>query len=103
MNYILGMIVGFSDPGSEDIYHGLDTKPARATLPKDLWPIAWRKLALLDSAVKLIDLKSPPGNRLELLKGSLSGRFSIRINDQFRIVFTFKEGNAAEVRILDYH
>lgn len=62
-----------------------------------------RKLALLDAATELGDLKSPPGNRLEKLRGDRQGQHSIRINDQFRICFTWREGDAYEVEITDYH
>jgi proteic killer suppression protein len=62
-----------------------------------------RKMQMLDFAVKLDDLKSPPGNRLEALKGSRRGQYSIRINDQFRICFEWRGSDAYEVEITDYH
>jgi proteic killer suppression protein len=65
--------------------------------------LAYRKLLLIDGAEKLNDLKIPPGNRLEKLSGDLVGKYSIRINDQLRIVFSWKENNAYEVEIIDYH
>ena len=65
--------------------------------------VARRKLDLLHYAADLVDLRSPPGNRLEALKGDLKGRHSIRINDQWRIVFRWSEGGAEDVRIEDYH
>lgn len=65
--------------------------------------MALRKLKMLDAAVELKDLASPPGNRLERLKGKREGQFSIRINDQWRICFVWKEGDAYEVEIVDYH
>jgi proteic killer suppression protein len=65
--------------------------------------VALRKLKMLDAAVELKDLASPPGNRLERLKGKREGQFSIRINDQWRICFVWKEGDAYEVEIVDYH
>ncbi len=58
---------------------------------------------MINAAHEITDLKVPPGNRLESLKGDLAGFYSIRINDQFRIVFKFKNGQASEVRVLDYH
>ncbi len=64
---------------------------------------AYRKLLLIDAAERLEDLKIPPGNRLEKLSGNLSGKYSIRINDQWRIVFRWKENDAYEVEIIDYH
>jgi toxin HigB-1 len=71
--------------------------------PADLVRPAVRKLVMLDSAVLLDDLRSPPGNRLEALKGDRAGRYSIRINDQWRIVFRWSDGGADEVEIVDYH
>jgi proteic killer suppression protein len=65
--------------------------------------VAKRKFAMLDAAAKLEDLKIPPGNRLEKLKGDRDGQFSIRINDQFRICFTWSDGNAYDVELVDYH
>ena len=94
----------FADAGTADIYHGRDTKKARRTLPRDLWNVARRKLDMLNAAVDLNDLKVPPANRLEKLTGDLEGHWSIRINDQYRIVFKWDDKNgASEVRILDYH
>ena len=65
--------------------------------------VARRKLRQLEIAARLDDLKVPPGNRLEAMKGKRSGQYSIRINDQWRIIFKWQENNAAEVEILDYH
>jgi toxin HigB-1 len=65
--------------------------------------VAKRKLTMLDAAVKLDDLKTPPGNRLEALKRDRAGQHSIRINDQFRICFKWHEGEAYDVEITDYH
>ena len=62
-----------------------------------------RKLGLVDAAEKLEDLRSPPGNRLEKLKGSRAGQHSIRVNDQWRICFNWRGGNAYDVEIVDYH
>ncbi len=64
---------------------------------------ARRKLALLDSAVKLEEMLSPPGNRLEALSGDRRGQYSIRINQQWRICFTWKDGDAYQVEVVDYH
>ena len=94
----------FADTGTADIYHGRDTKKARRTLPQDLWNVARRKLDMLNAAVNLNDLKVPPANRLEKLTGDLEGHWSIRINDQYRIVLKWDDKNgASEVGILDYH
>ena len=65
--------------------------------------IAERKLQMLDSAISLADLKSPPGNRLEALKGNRRGQWSIRINDQWRVCFRFEAGEVLDVEIVDYH
>lgn len=65
--------------------------------------VARRKLLFLHQAVKLDDLKSPPGNRLEALKGNRKGQHSIRVNDQWRICFVWEDGEATEVEIVDYH
>ena len=96
------MISDFGDRTTEDIFHGLDTKPARK-IPQIIWPVAVRKLDMLNAAHDLGDLKVPPANRLERLKGKWSGYYSIRINDQFRIVFKWADHNAKHVRITDYH
>jgi proteic killer suppression protein len=96
------MIVGFGDEATEDIFHGDNTKAARR-IPTVIWSTACRKLDILNAAHELRDLMVPPGNRLEPLRGTLAGRHSIRINDQFRIVFRWEDGNAHEVRITDYH
>jgi toxin HigB-1 len=65
--------------------------------------VAMRKLAMLNRAERLDDLRVPPGNRIESLKGGRSGQFSIRINDQFRICFVWKPGGPRDVEIVDYH
>ena len=65
--------------------------------------IALRKLAMIEAAARLEDLRVPPGNRLEALKGNRAGQHSIRINDQYRICFLWKEGEAHDVEICDYH
>jgi len=69
----------------------------------ELWPVARRKLKMLDVAQELADLRSPPGNRLEALKGEQRGRHSIRVNDQFRLTFRWEGNHAFEVRREDYH
>ena len=96
------MIVDFGDEATEDVFHGHNTKAARR-IPPVIWKIACRKLDMLNAAHELRDLMVPPGNRLEALRGTLAERHSIRINDQFRIVFRWKDGNAHEVRVTDYH
>jgi proteic killer suppression protein len=95
------VIASFADACTEDIFNGRNTKAARR-VPKDLWRVAARKLSMLDYASDLRDLSSP-GNNLEKLKGALAGTYSIRINDQFRIVFNFDRGETSNVVIADYH
>ena len=96
------MIVNFGDEVTGNIFHGENTKAARR-IPTTVWKIAGRKLDMVNAAHELRDLLVPPGNRLELLKGTLAGLHSIRINDQFRVIFRWKDGNAHDVRIADYH
>lgn len=72
-------------------------------LPRDIQRIAARKLKLLNDAVALRDLRVPPGNRLEALKGEREGQHSIRINDQWRLCFRWHRGNATAVEVVDYH
>lgn len=72
-------------------------------LPASLRQVAKRKLAALDAAVKLADLASPPGNRLEALKGDRAGQHSIRINQRYRVCFAWRATDAYEVEIVDYH
>jgi proteic killer suppression protein len=72
-------------------------------LPANLQRVALRKLKMLHAATQLATLKVPPGNRLESLKGDRKGQYSIRINDQWRICFTWHEGNASDVEMIDYH
>jgi proteic killer suppression protein len=104
------MIQSFADrgtadiyDGSNDIYDGSNTKRARETLSVQLHSTAKRKLDLLNAAVQLKDLRVPPGNRLEPLTGDLRGKHSIRINDQWRIIFSWSELGAQDVEIIDYH
>ena len=73
------------------------------TLAKDVWLVMRRKLDMVNAAAALGDLRVPPGNRLEALKGDQRGRHSIRVNDQYRITFRFADGHAYEVRCEDYH
>jgi proteic killer suppression protein len=72
-------------------------------LPQALHTVAWRKLAQIHAATRLDTLRVPPGNRLEALKRDRAGQHSIRINDQWRICFVWKDGNAHDVEIVDYH
>jgi toxin HigB-1 len=96
------MIVSFGDDATADLYHGRITHRVRRFPPAIKHP-AIRKLDMLNAADRLNDLREPPGNRLELLKGELSGYHSIRVNDQWRIVFRWEENNAHRVSLTDYH
>lgn len=102
VGYAGQVIQSFGDPATEHVFYGEDTRRAR-TIPKSLWPSVQRKLSFLHAATTVADLRVPPGNRLEALKGSLVGRYSIRVNDQYRITFRFEAGHAWEVRCEDYH
>jgi toxin HigB-1 len=92
------MIRDFRDPETGRLFRREHTKFARA-----LQRSALRKLLLLDAAESLQDLRIPPGNRLEKLAGARAGQYSIRINDRWRICFQWKDGNAHQVEIVDYH
>ena len=96
------MIVTFLSEAASDIYHGRESKQARK-MPQTIWRAAERKMDLLNAAHVLGDLREPTSNHLETLKGKLKGKYSIRINDQYRLVFEFRDGNAYEVEIIDYH
>jgi proteic killer suppression protein len=97
------MIRSFGDLGTEDIFNVHDSKRARRTCPTALWTVARRKLELLDSVGALQDLRVPPANRLEALKRDRKGQHSIRINDQYRVCFTWTEVGPSQVEIVDYH
>ncbi len=92
------MIKNFGDKETEKIFNGLNSKKF-GTIQK----IAKRKLDMIHFAYKEQDLIVPPANRFERLKGNLKDYCSIRINDQFRIIFKFQNGNAEKVQIIDYH
>jgi len=96
------VIGDFGDKTTEDVFVGTNSRDARR-IPQELWPIVRRKLDMLNAAVDLQDLRVPPANRLEKLRGDLARFHSIRVNDQYRIIFVWAEGNASEVRVLDYH
>ena len=96
------MIRSFGDAATEDLYHGRQTSRVRR-LQQAIIPIALRKLDVINAARELVDLRMPPGNRLEALKGDMEGFYSIRINDQWRIIFRWENGGASDVSIVDYH
>lgn len=93
------MIRGFKDRLTEKVFRGESPKGFQAPILK----IARRKLLMIDAAVDLNDLRVPPANRLEALKGNRKGQHSIRINDQFRVCFRWTVSGAEEVEITDYH
>lgn len=96
------MIASFADKATEALFHGEKGKAIRR-MPPDIRSVANRKLDMLNAAHELKDLRVPLGNRLEALKGELRGKHSIRINDQWRVIFRWKNGDAHDVEIVDYH
>jgi proteic killer suppression protein len=96
------MLESFGDRLADDLFHDRVSKAVRH-FPTELRRAARRKLQYLHEAEEINDLHAPPGNRLEALKGRWKGFFSIRINDQWRILFRWRNGNASDVRIIDYH
>ena len=93
------MIVSFGDKDTQKIWEGVRVK----SLSKEIQEIARRKLRMLNNSVDVNDLMIPPSNRLEKLKGNLKNYYSIRINNQWRVIFKWNNGNATEVSIIDYH
>ena len=93
------MILSFACAETEKIFAGENSR----RLPPDIQRVARRKLLILNAATEVGQLRVPPGNRLELLRGARTGQHSIRVNDQWRICFRWREGNAYEVEIVDYH
>ncbi len=93
------MIGSFADEETRKIHGGISSR----VLPRDIQRVARRKLIYIDDAENLQDLLAPPGNRLEKLRGDRKGQYSIRINDQWRICFDWKNNRAENVEIVDYH
>jgi len=93
------MLASFRDAETERLWRSGKTR----RLPFDLHRRAFKKLAILHAAVALDNLRIPPGNRLEALRGDRQGQHSIRINDQYRVCFVWRDGNAFDVEIIDYH
>ncbi len=96
------MIASFGDRATEDLFHGRPTARARR-FPPEVADMALLRLDSLNGAASMLDLRSPPGNRLEALKGELKGLHSIHINDQWRLVFRWEGHDACDVRLTDYH
>ncbi|HZK48839.1 MAG TPA: type II toxin-antitoxin system RelE/ParE family toxin [Thermoleophilia bacterium] len=93
------MIRSFRDADTERVFD----RRGSTRLPPDVCRTALKKLLMIDAAESLLDLRVPPGNRLERLSGDRRERYSIRINDQWRICFRWKDGDALDVEIVDYH
>ena len=93
------MIISFGDKNTESIWNGIRVK----NLPIEIQSIGRRKLRMLNNSQTINDLRIPPSNRLEKLSGKLSGFYSIRINNQWRIIFKWNEGQCEDVKIIDYH
>lgn len=93
------MIISFGNKETEKIWNGEVSKK----LPREIQEIARRKLRMLNNSVDVSDLRIPPSNHLEKLKGSLKDFYSIRVNNQWRIIFKWENSNAFEVEIVDYH
>lgn len=93
------MIKSFKDNEAEKIY----ARERSRKLPPDIQQVALRKLRMINNAKSINDLRIPPANRLEKLSGNRTGQYSIRINDQWRICFAWKDGDAVDVEITDYH
>jgi len=93
------MILSFANDDTESIWNGIRVKK----IPPEIQNIGRRKLRMLNNSIDLKDLRTPPANRLEKLSGRLKEFHSIRINDQWRIIFKWKAGNAFDVEIIDYH
>ena len=96
------MIESFGNRLAEDLFFDRRSREARA-FPPELMRVARRKVLYLNDAAELDDLRVPPGNRLEPLKGRWKGYHSIRINDQWRLVFRWEQGHAQDVTVVDYH
>ena len=93
------MIKSFKDKETERVY----SREGSSKLPRDIQQVALRKLRMINNAKNLNDLRIPPANRLEKLKGTHEGQYSIRTNDQWRICFTWREADAYDIEITDYH
>lgn len=93
------MIISFGNGETEQVWLGNRVKK----LPNEIQNIARRKLRMINNSVNIADLRIPPANRLEKLSGKLKDFYSIRINDQWRIIFQWNAGNATDVEIIDYH
>jgi proteic killer suppression protein len=93
------VIKGFADAETEKVFR----REFSQRVPHDIQPVALRKLRMLSNAHQIADLRSPPANRLEKFSGRREGEYSIRINDQWRVCFVWRDGDAYDVEIVEYH
>lgn len=98
----VGLLRSFGDQRTQDLFHGQATREVKR-LDAGLVKAAVRKLDMIVAAAAVVDLRAPPGNRLEALHGDLEGWFSIRVNDQWRLIFRWLDGAAEGVKLVDYH
>ena len=96
------MIVSFGDEATADLFHGRQISRLRR-FPPQIRQRALHKFDVLNAAQRLLDLRSPPGNRLEALSGDLQGFHSLRVNQQWRVIFRWEEGDVHDVQLVDYH
>ena len=96
------MIISFGNQGTFDLFNGIESREAKK-IPSEITKTALKKLDMLNAAEQLDELKVPPGNRLEALKGNLKGYYSIRLNNRWRIIFQWDNGKVSQVQIIDYH
>jgi proteic killer suppression protein len=96
------LIISFGNQGTADLFNGIETREAKK-IPSEITKTALKKLDMLNAAEQLDELKVPPGNRLEALKGNLKYYYSIRINNRWRIIFQWDNGKVSQVQIIDYH
>jgi proteic killer suppression protein len=101
--WVTDVIRSFRNGATEDVFNDRRSRGARLICPSTVWQVARRKLMILDSVTELRHLALPPANRLEALKGDRRGQHSIRINDQYQLVFTWTETGPDNVEIVDYH
>lgn len=97
------MIQSFTDQGTQHVFDAVNSRKASKACPTEIWAVARRKLDQLNQAEALDDLRVPPRNRLEALKGNRKGQHSIRINDRLRICFRWTSAGPEDVEIVDYH
>ena len=99
---VISVIGTFADAATEDIWNGRETKAARS-IPKAIWPVVRRKLDLLNRVPRLDALRVPPGNQFKALQGKSAGLYQIRVNDHYRIRFTYREEHFYDVCCKDFH